>query len=132
MSDSKAGEGSVGARDGAGGPVRRSTGFRVLDDSIELCAEVRVLVASIAKHDRKLATQLNDATKSVVANIAEGLHRKGGHQRERFETAYGSAQEVKAHLQVAWAFRVLDGGERAHRLADGIAAQLWRCQHRRH
>ncbi|MGE0788956.1 MAG: four helix bundle protein [Sandaracinaceae bacterium] len=110
----------------------RSTGFRVLDDSIELCAEVRVLVASIAKHDRKLATQLNDATKSVVANIAEGLHRKGGHQRERFETAYGSAQEVKAHLQVAWAFRVLDGGERAHRLADGIAAQLWRCQHPRH
>ncbi|MGE3634720.1 MAG: four helix bundle protein [Sandaracinaceae bacterium] len=123
MSDSKTVEGSVRGK---------TTGFRVLDDAIQLCAEVRVLVESIAKYDRKLAAQLNDAAKSVGANIAEGLHRRGGHQRERFETAYGSAQEVKAHLQIAWALRVLDGGERAHRLADGIAAQLWRCQHRRH
>lgn len=68
MSDSKMGGGSVGGRGPGGrkGVRGRSTGFRVLDDSIELCAEVRVLVASIAKHDRKLATQLNDATKSVV------------------------------------------------------------------
>ncbi|MGE0788507.1 MAG: four helix bundle protein [Sandaracinaceae bacterium] len=111
--------------------ARVASRFGVLEDAVRLVVLVRPLVAQIAKHDKSLAVQLHKAAGSVSANVAEGMHRRGGHQRERFETAYGSAQEVKTHLRVAWGFELLHGGEPAFDLADKIAASIWRCQHRR-
>src|SRR5690606_34213486 len=90
-----------------GTPSRRptmKTTFQLLEDAIELCRAMRPIAAEIEKHDRKLAGQLRGAAQSAAANVAEGMHRRGGHQRERFGVAYGSAQEVKTHLRVAEAF----------------------------
>ena len=106
--------------------------FQVLDDAIELCRLVRPIAEQVEKHDRKLAGQLRDAAQSTPANIAEGKHRRGGHQRERFGTAYGSAQEVKTHLRVAEAFGYVAEAAtaKAYDRADKVAASLWRCLHR--
>ena len=106
--------------------------FQVLEDAIELCRLVRPVAEQVEKHDRKLAAQLRDSAQSTPANIAEGKHRRGGHQRERFGTAYGSAQEVKAHLRVAEALGYCTAAciAKPLDLADKVAASLWRCLHR--
>jgi four helix bundle protein len=109
------------------------TTFQILEDAIELCRLVRPIADEIEKHDKKLAGQLRSAAQAVPANVAEGMYRRGGHQRERFGVAYGSAQEVKTHLRVAVAFGYVTASAtgRAHDLADKVAASLWRCLHRR-
>jgi four helix bundle protein len=46
-------------------------------------------------------SQVDRSPRSVAANIAEGEHRHDGKSRPRLETAYGSARETRAHLEVA-------------------------------
>jgi len=53
------------------------------------------------EQDKNLARQLRDSASSVVGNLGEGENRRGGHQRERFETAYGSAGEARVWLLAA-------------------------------
>jgi four helix bundle protein len=111
----------------------KTTTFQVLEDAIELCRLVKTSADDIEKHDRKLAGQLRGAAQSAAANVAEGMHRRGGHQRERFGVAYGSAQEVKTHLRVAEAFGYVTerATAKSYDRADKLAASLWRCLHRR-
>jgi hypothetical protein len=56
-------------------------------------------------------------------------YRHGGHQRERFDTAIGSAREVRAGLHVAIAAGYVTDAECGEALdcADKIAATLWSC-----
>lgn len=106
--------------------------FRILNDALELNRLVRPVVVEVAKHDRKLADQLRRAAQSVVANVAEGRNRRGGHQRERFSTAYGEANETKVHLRMTsvWQYVTEERTAKPYDLADKIAASLWRCMHR--
>ncbi len=73
------------------------------------------------------------AATSVPMNVSEAVNRKGGHQRERFETAMGSARECIAACEVSVRAKYLSQSEceAAIRCADGIAAQLWCCLYRR-
>ena len=45
------------------------------------------------------------AAASVALNTAEGMANTGGHKRERYQTALGSAREVMACADVAKAMR---------------------------
>lgn len=65
---------------------------------------LRPLVERIARRDRGLADQVRRAATSVVLNLAEGAYNAGGHRRARFESARGSANEVRAALRVARAW----------------------------
>ena len=102
--------------------------LRVYNDSIELVEECSGIKERLAKRNEPLAMQLDRCAPSVAQDIAEGEWRTGGHARERFETAMGSARETKACLDIAVAMRLMTKTEveRAWRLADGICAQLWR------
>ena len=72
-----------------------------------MCAEMKAVLGTVARHDRDLARQIRRAACSVVLNIAEGEHSADGHRRERFRTARGSAAEVRAGVDAAVAFGLI-------------------------
>jgi four helix bundle protein len=105
--------------------------FRVLHDAIKLVALMRPLWEKVGRKNRRLRVQMETAATSTPLNISEGMHRTGGHQRERFEAAMGSARECMTALGVSIAAGYLNTEEceAAMDLADKIAASLWRCLH---
>ena len=112
--------------------MNKNHDFRLLSDAMQLNVLVRPLVDAVARHDRKLADQLRRSAQSVAGNIAEGRNRRGGHQRERFETAYGSSSETKTWLEMTstWGYVERERAALAWDLADKICASLYRCTHR--
>ena len=76
-------------------------GLRIYDDVIVLTREMRGLLASIGKHDADLARQARRALSSIALNMAEGNYQRAGNQRLRFQTAMGSADEVRACLEIS-------------------------------
>jgi four helix bundle protein len=87
----------------------------------------------LERNDRDLVRQLKRAASSVALNIAEGLGTQAGNRELRFQTALGSAREVKACLDVARAWGYLDVAD-ADVLAsvDHVAAMLFKLVRARH
>src|SRR6187549_543082 len=105
------------------------TTFRIYEDTRRLVRLMRPLWERVGKHNRELRKQMERAAISVPANTAEGMHRRGGHQRERFEVAMGSSRECISHLHTSIDAGYLTEAEcdEAIDCADKIAATLWRC-----
>ena len=97
--------------------------------SIELVAELRNLVPAIKRHDRDLADQIHRAATSVALNLSEGQRLTAGNQRKHYEIAHGSANEVRAALQVAEAWGYTGDIESVRRTLDRLLALLWRLNH---
>ncbi len=78
--------------------------LQALSVSLEAIAKLRPIVARIRRHDRILAKQVTDAANSVVLNIGEGAHNDAGTRKSRYQSAAGSANEVRVGLlaAVAW------------------------------
>ena len=109
--------------------LRRSSGFRVLDDAEVLYRLVKPLVARIRATDAQLADQLRRAARSVVSNIAEGRNRRGGNRAKFFDEAYGSSAEVRTWLRMAVIDELLseDSVDAAWDRADKVCASLYRA-----
>src|SRR5690606_18413040 len=92
-----------GADEAGGSEVLMSTLLRVYALARQLVRAVHaLLLPRIAERSRELADPLDRISRSVpVHNIAEGEHRHGGHGRQRFETAYGSARETRARTHAS-------------------------------
>jgi four helix bundle protein len=99
--------------------------------SLELIEALRPIVAAIAKVDPALATQLRRAATSVPLNLSEGNRREGRDRRQLWRVAAGSADEVRACLDAAVAWRAIDAerGRDALALIDRVVAMLWRMTH---
>ena len=97
--------------------------------SIELVAELRNLVPIIKRHDRDLADQIHRAATSVALNLAEGQRLAAGNQRKHYEIAHGSANEVRAALDVAEAWGYLDDTTAVRHTLGRLLALLWRLNH---
>ncbi len=99
--------------------------FITYDVALELCRAVRPLLERFT--DRDLADQLRRAVASVPLNLAEGNRRRGADRRRCFRIAAGSADEVRAALDVADALGSLGGadGAVARALADRVLRMLW-------
>ena len=106
--------------------------FRVLDASYELISLLVPVVAAVGRHDRSLRDQLRRAATSIPLNLAEGFGLEGGHKKQRFLTALGSAREVTAILEVARRWRYVTDAQAAEaaRLLDSVAAMTYRLAHR--
>jgi four helix bundle protein len=104
------------------------------------------LVPQIERGDRDLADQLRRAASSIVLNLAEGQRSAKGNRQKHYAIAHGSANEVKAALELARAWGWLDDlhgyGDanehraarrmrEAHELLDRLLAILWRLTHPR-
>jgi four helix bundle protein len=81
--------------------------MRVYQQAIDMNQKLAKVAGLIERHDRDLVKQLKRAAASVALNIAEGLGTQGGNRELRFQTALGSAREVKACLDVAGAWGYL-------------------------
>jgi four helix bundle protein len=99
--------------------------LRIYGEAVRKCEDMKSIVARIERSDRDLAKQLRRPACSVVLNISEGQHSDAGHARERFSTARGSAAEVRACIDAAGAFGLVEplGGPGKARI-DGIVAVL--------
>ena len=85
--------------------------LRIYGVAVELVRELRGIVGVIERKDRDLGNQLRRAASSVVLNIGEGMYSRGGNRPARYQTALGSAREVKACLEVAGAWGYVPGVE---------------------
>jgi four helix bundle protein len=105
--------------------------FIALEVSMRLAAALALPLARIAASDAKLADQLRRATQSVALNLAEGSGRDGKDRRRFFRNAHGSLLEVRTALRLAalWGYVDADRAEEAEKLADRLAALLWRLTH---
>ena len=72
---------------------------------LQMVAGIARIADEVEKHDADLTRQLRRAGASVALNTAEGMGNTGGHKRQRYQTALGSAREVKACIDVAKAMR---------------------------
>ena len=106
--------------------------FRVLDASYGLISALVPVVAAVGRHDRALRDQLRRAATSIPLNLAEGFGVAGGHKKQRFMTALGSAREVTAILEVAQRWRYVTSADAAAatELLDAVAAMTYRLAHR--
>ena len=98
----------------------------------EVVREIAPLVQVIREQDRALADQLKRAAQSVVLNIGDGRGSDAGNARARFSTAWGSAKEVRAALNVAsdWGYFEAQTAEHLDARLDEVCAITW-CLGRR-
>ena len=68
------------------------------DLALDLVSALPPTLASFKRHNKRLATQLEDAVTSIALNIAEGTGRVGGDRLHHFRIALGSLREVGAAL----------------------------------
>ena len=82
--------------------------LRIYDTIVEVLGMMKPVMEAIAVHDRDLARQLRRAGASVLLNVAEGSGSSGGTRTERYRNALGSAREVGACLDLAFAWGYVD------------------------
>jgi len=99
--------------------------------AVQLVTSLRELVPIIERSDRELADQLRRAAGSVVLNLAEGQRSAKGNKQKHYAIAHGSANEVKAALEVARAWGWIDEAQGVGAILDRLLALLWRLTHPR-
>jgi four helix bundle protein len=106
--------------------------LRIYTVVLSMVADAGRLAEQIERRDRDLARQLRRAAASVALNVAEGMSNTGGHKRERYQSALGSAREVMACADVAKAMRyVVEINAGALDRMDHVIATLARLVYRR-
>ena len=105
--------------------------FQVYEVALEMISVLRPAVEALARWDRDLADQVRRAASSAVLNLAEGSRRWGKDRIHFYRIAAGSAAEVRAALEVARAWGVLESSAEVEALLDRLLAMLWRLAHPR-
>ena len=98
--------------------------LEIYKHSLQLIHDIHKILTTIAKHNTDLARQTRKALTSIPLNIAEGEGRKNGNARMRFETAMGSANEVRACLETADALGYIETDAKQIDTLDRIARTL--------
>ncbi|MFK8004074.1 MAG: four helix bundle protein [Polyangiales bacterium] len=114
-------------------PPFGSNNFRALDAAYSLISALAPVVVAVGRHDRSLRDQLRRAGSSIPLNLAEGYGQAGGHEKQRFLAALGSAREVAAILEVAkrWGYVSSADADEALQTLDGVTAMTYRLVHPR-
>ena len=96
--------------------------------ALAMVKSVYALSRKVQRHDPDLARQMKKASSSVVLNMAEGWHSRGGNRTVRFESSMTEARETVSCLDVSVAVGYLSTHEVAVDLdrLDHIVATLWK------
>jgi len=106
--------------------------LRIYAVILQMVADVAKIAEQIELRDPSLARQMREAASSVALNTAEGMGNIGGHKRQRYQTALGSAREVLSCVDVAKAMRYVGDVDAAVLdRVDHVIATLVRLVHRR-
>ena len=102
--------------------------FDAYDVSVQLVRSLRKPLELITARDVDLGRQLRRAAASVPLNLSEGRRRAGKDRKHLWRVASGSANEVKACLDVAAAFGYVEDKAVAGslELVDRVLAMCWR------
>ena len=103
--------------------------FIALDVSLQLIQTLRPLVPIVERSDRDLADQIRRAASSVTLNLAEGQRSAKGNRQKHYAIAHGSANEVKAGLQLATVWGWITEADAAFAMLDRLLALLWKLTH---
>src|SRR5690349_13574033 len=102
-------------------------GLVAYEVALEVIRSLRGVVVVIRRHDGRLAQQIVASASSIAANVAEASRRVGKDRRYLLNVAAGSANETRAHLQVAMAWGWLQAKDIARPMAilDRELRLLW-------
>ena len=75
--------------------------LRIYPVTLDWLKALRPFIAQIARHDRELAKQLRCSSSSVVLNLGEGMHSRGGHRTNAYGVALREMGESYSALQAA-------------------------------
>jgi len=103
--------------------------FVTYEVSIEVIKSLRPIVAAIQIHDGDLADQLKRAGSSISLNLAEGMGSAKGNKQKHYAIARGSANEVRAAIQTAQAWGLIEDASEALRVLDRLLGLLWGLTH---
>jgi four helix bundle protein len=104
--------------------------FVAYTNALELVQALVPIIKALAKHSADQSDQLERAATSMVLNIAEGARRRGKDPRRFYGFAHGSANEIRAVLDVSRALGWPLDDERARQLLDRELGLLWGLTHR--
>ena len=105
--------------------------FDTYEVSVLLNRSVKTIVEIVKGKSAELADQLHRAAISVTLNIAEGARSIGGNKLKHYAFAQGSANEVKACVDLAETWGWLDDTREVRALLDRQLALLWKLTHPR-
>ena len=102
--------------------------FDAYQRSLELCRSLVPVITTFAARDTSLADQLRRAVQSIPLNVSEANRRVNRDRANRFRIACGSADEVRACLDVGVAMAYVDRETVAAALAlvDRVVAMTYR------
>ena len=103
--------------------------FKIYPFILDTLTMMGPVIKRISMHDNDLARQMRRAAASIALNAAEGWGSDGGHKRERYRTALGSAKETRSCIDVAKALGYVDADAVLVDRLDRIAATLYRLGH---
>ena len=103
--------------------------FDTYEVSVLLNRSVKPIVETIKRHSSELADQLHRAAMSVTLNVAEGARSIGGNKLKHYAFAQGSANEVRACIDLAETWGWLDDTREVRGLLDRQLALLWKLTH---
>ena len=105
--------------------------FDTYEVSVLLNRSVKTIVEIVKGKSAELADQLHRAAMSVTLNVAEGARSSDGNKRRHYSIAQGSANEVKACVDLAETWGWIDDTREIRGLLDRQLALLWKLTHPR-
>ena len=105
--------------------------FDTYEVSVLLNRSVKTIVEIVRSKSAELADQLHRAAMSVTLNVAEGSRSSDGNKKRHFAIAQGSANEVKACIELAEIWGWIDDTREVRGLLDRQLALLWKLTHKR-
>ena len=105
--------------------------FDTYEVSVLLNRSVKTIVEKLKGRSAELADQLHRAAMSVTLNVAEGSRSSDGNKKRHFAIAQGSANEVKACIDLAEIWGWIDDTREVRELLDRQLALLWSLTHPR-
>jgi len=111
---------------------RSARSLDVYQVTLALIARCQPLAPRLGRFNRRLGAQLTESLASVLQNLAEAMRRTGRDRAHLLTVALGSCDEVRALLEAAVAFGVLDRAEQRQidALADRVCAMGYRLRQR--
>jgi four helix bundle protein len=99
--------------------------------SLEVIRALRKIMPKIQQRSSSSANQMERAASSIAQNLREGCRRVGKDRIHHWRIAAGSADEVRACLDVAEAWGWVGPSDISEALAlvDRVLAMTWRMTH---